>query len=65
MERRIEMADLWDAFLAFNQNSFSHIIYALSNSLWFVLIILAAVVSIVLMIKDKVTVTVREEQQVI
>jgi hypothetical protein len=59
------MNDLVQAFLVFNQNGFAFFFYAVSNSLWFVLIGIAAVLSVIIALKEQMVVTVREEQQVI
>lgn len=59
------MAYLWQSFLAFNQNAFSFLIFTISNSLWYVIIAIAAIISIVLALKETTVVTIREEQQVI
>ena len=59
------MSFLWESFIAFNQNGFSFLIFTISNSFWYVIIAIAAVISIILALKETTVVTVKEEQQVI
>jgi len=59
------MSSIFDALAAFHINAFSHLVYAVKNSWWFVLLVAAAVVSIYLFLKEEAAVTVKDEQQVL
>lgn len=50
---------------AFNTNAFSYLAYAVTSNLWFVLLAAGALVSILLYLKEEISVTVRDEQQVL
>lgn len=59
------MQELWDAFLAFNQNAFSCLVYAVSHNLWYIVIAACAIICCVMYLREELNVTVHEEQQVI
>ena len=59
------MQNILDSLKAFNINAFSYLAYAVSTNLWFVLLAVGALTSIILYLKEEISVTVRDEQQVL
>lgn len=53
------------SFEAFNKNALSSLQYVMSQNIWFVLIAVAAIVAIVLMLKEEIDYNVSEEQNII
>ena len=62
-EGGIPMDKLMESFVAFNQNAASHLAYAISTNMWYLLLIVCCVTCIALYLKEEIAVTVREEQQ--
>ena len=54
-----------DSFVAFNINAVNNFIYMLTSNLWFFLIIIGVVGTIILQLKEEVDTAVREEQNII
>ncbi|MDR0287924.1 MAG: hypothetical protein LBI03_09525 [Clostridiales bacterium] len=50
---------------AFNANAFSYLVYAIATNLWFILLAAGALISIILYLREEISVTVRDEQQVL
>lgn len=59
------MRSLWEAFLAFHQNAWCYLAYAVIHNWWFILLAAGAIVSIALYLKEELDVTISEEQQVL
>lgn len=59
------MNEMWNAFLAFNQNAFAYGAHALMSNLWNIAIIVGIVGCIILHLKEEIVITVKEEQQVL
>jgi len=59
------MSGIIESLRAFNINAFSYLAYTFSTNLWFVLLAAGALISILLYLKEEVSVTVRDEQQVL
>lgn len=59
------MKSVWDAFLAFNENALAYSLYVVSTNLWYLLIAASAIACVVISLKEEITVTVREEQQIL
>ena len=57
------MKALWDSFIAFNVNGWSHLVYTVTDNLWYILITVGALVCVTLYLREEIAVTVREEQQ--
>ena len=57
------MDKIFESFAAFNENAAAYLVYAISNNLWYLLIIASAITCIALYLKEEIVVTVREEQQ--
>lgn len=56
---------LFESFKAFNINAFNHIAYTVKENWWLVLLAAAAVLSMVLYLKDESATHVVEEQQIL
>lgn len=54
-----------DSFTAFNINAVNNFIYMLTSNLWFFLIIIGVIGTIILQLKEEVDTAVREEQNII
>jgi hypothetical protein len=59
------MAEIIHSFIAFNINGFNHLYYMLSHNISIVIILIAAVITSVLSIKDVVLMSTRDEQHII
>lgn len=59
------MQELFDAFIAFNVNACSYLLYALKTNWWLLLIAIGAVGSIVIALKEEIENTVTEEQRIL
>lgn len=59
------MKHIMESFGAFNRNGLNSILYIMQTNMWFVLIAVAAVASVVLQLKDEITYSVHEEQQIL
>jgi len=59
------MSEILKSLSAFNVNAFSYLAYAVTTNLWFILIAAGALISIILYLKEEISVTVRDEQQVL
>lgn len=53
------------SFIAFNINAVSNFLYILSSNLFFILLIMGVVGTIVLLLKDEIDESVREEQNIL
>lgn len=54
-----------DSFIAFNINGISNFIYMITSNLWFLLLLVGVVGTIVLLLKEEVDTAIREEQNII
>ena len=52
-----------DSFIAFNINGISNFIYMITSNLWFLLLLVGVVGTIVLLLKEEVDTAVREERR--
>ena len=59
------MRSLWEAFLAFHQNAWCYLAYAVIHNWWFILLAAGAIVSIALYLKEELDITISDEQQVL
>ena len=59
------MKEILKSLEAFNTNAFSYLAYTVTSNLWFVLLAAGALISILLYLKEEISVTVRDEQQVL
>ena len=59
------MKGIFESLRAFNINAFSYLAYAVTTNLWFILLAAGALVSILLYLREEISVTVRDEQQVL
>jgi hypothetical protein len=59
------MKEILNSLKAFNINAFSYLTYAATTNLWFILLAAGALISIILYLKEEISVTVRDEQQVL
>ena len=59
------MKEILKSLEAFNTNAISYLAYAITTNLWFILLAAGALVSIILYLKEEISVTVRDEQQVL
>ena len=57
------MDKLLESFLAFNENAAAYLSYAVSNNLWYLLIIASAVICIAMNLKAEIEATTVEEEQ--
>ncbi len=57
--------NIWQSFLAFNQNALSNLFYMCSQNGWFFILAACAVVTIILNCKEALEVTVQEEQDIL
>lgn len=57
------MREVWGIFSAFHQNGWSSLVYAVINNWWFVLLAAGAIISVILYLKEELSVTIQEEQQ--
>ena len=57
------MREVWEAFSAFHQNAWGSLVYAVINNWWFVLLAAGAILSVILYLKEELSVTIQEEQQ--
>ena len=53
------------SFQAFNENAVYSILYIMQKNVWFVIIAIAALASIVMMLKEELDYSVNEEQNII
>ena len=56
---------LGESFKAFNENAVYSLIYIMQHNIWFIIIALAAIVSLVMMLKEEMDYSVNEEQNII
>ena len=63
MDRTIQ--ELRASFEAFNQNGLNSLIYIMQQNLWFVVIAVCAILSMVMMLKREVDYSVNEEQTIL
>ena len=54
-----------DSFLAFHLNAISNFIYMISSNLWFLLLLFGVLGTIILLLKEEVDTSIREEQNII
>lgn len=59
------MAEIWNAFVAFNTNAAAYLVYTIQQNFWYLSLTLSALTCVFLYLKEEITVTVREEQQAI
>ena len=59
------MDELWTAFIAFNRNALSYLIYYFSQNIFFMIIVVCAVITTVFHLKEKIDTTVRDEERAI
>lgn len=52
------------SFQAFNQNALNSLVYIMQQNIWFVLIALSAIASIVMMLREELDYSVNEEQNI-
>lgn len=52
------------SFQAFNQNALYSLVYIMQQNIWFVLIALSAVASIIMMLREELDYSVSEEQNI-
>ena len=55
---------LAESFQAFNQNAMNSLTYIMQQNIWFVLIALSAVASIIMMLREELDYSVNEEQNI-
>lgn len=56
---------MWKSFVAFNINGINNILYILFSNFWFFLIIIGVIGTIILLLKEEIDTSVREEQNII
>jgi len=56
---------MWQSFRAFNINAINNFIYIITSNLWFFLIIIGVIGTIILLLKEEVDISVKEEQNII
>ncbi|ADU23754.1 hypothetical protein Rumal_3291 (plasmid) [Ruminococcus albus 7 = DSM 20455] len=59
------MADIIHSFIAFNVNAFNHLVYLLSQNISIIIILIAAVLTAVLSLKDVVVKSTRDQRPMI
>ena len=59
------MKGIIESLKAFNINAFSYLAYAVTTNLWFILLAAGALISVILYLREEISVTVRDEQQVL
>lgn len=59
------MKEILHSFLAFNINGFTHLSYMISQNWSLALLLIAAVMTSVLFVKDTIVMTTRDEQHII
>lgn len=59
------MHELLHSFIAFNVNGFNHLTYMLSQNWSIAIILLAAVITTILYVKETIVMTTRDEQHII
>ena len=52
------------SFQAFNQNALNSLVYIMQQNIWFVLIALSAIASIIMMLREELDYSVNEEQNI-
>ena len=52
------------SFQAFNQNALNSLVYIMQQNIWFVLIALAAIASVIMMLREELSYSVSEEQNI-
>lgn len=52
------------SFRAFNQNAMNSLTYIMQQNIWFVLIALSAIASIIMMLREELDYSVNEEQNI-
>ena len=57
--------ELWTSFCAFNMNGINSLAYILMSNWWFLLIVLGAISTATLYLKEEIDVTVVEEQNIL
>lgn len=56
---------MWQSFQAFNINAINNFLYMITSNMWFFLILIGVVGTIILRLKEEVDSAVREEQNII
>lgn len=54
-----------DSFFAFHLNAISNFIYMITSNLWFLLLLFGVIGTIILLLKEEVDTSIREEQNII
>lgn len=54
-----------DSFCAFNENGFNHLIYSFTSNWWLIFLVVGAIASVVMGVKEQASTVVREEQQIL
>lgn len=56
---------MWDSFKAFNINATNNFLYMLTSNFWFLFLFVAVIGTIVLLMKEEIDTSVRDEQNII
>lgn len=56
---------MWESFKAFNINGINNFLYIITSNFWFFLIIIGVIGTIILLLKEEIDTSVREEQNII
>lgn len=59
------LSRLWEQFAAFHVNAATNFAYLLTTNFWFIFLIIAVVGTIILLLKEQVDDSIREEQNII
>ena len=59
------MKYILESLKAFNVNAFNYLAYTVTTNWWFLLLAAGALLSIILYLREEISVTVRDEQQVL
>ena len=59
------MSELVHSFIAFNVNGFNHLTYMLSQNWGLAVLLIAAIITAVLYVKETIVMTTRDEQHII
>lgn len=54
-----------NSFFAFHVNAVSHFVYMISSNLWFLLLLVGVIGTIILLLKEEIDTSIREEQNII
>ena len=59
------LTKFWEAFVTFNTNGLSYLLYTLMNNWWFILLSVGVIASIAIMLREEIENTLTEEQQIL